>query len=193
LYNKAREENKKTMDTPQNLNFVDPAAVVGRLSVEPGSHVADFGCGSGYFSFEFARRVGADGAVYALDVLPSALEAVASRAKTLGLSNVSTKRVNLENEQGSGLGTASMDWVVLKDVLLQNAKKDVMLREVTRVLKPGGRALIMEWNPDEALVGPEKNLRVKPEALKQLIAQAHLSVESELNVGGFHYAFIVKK
>lgn len=181
------------MNAPQNLNFVDPAAVVGRLSVEPGSHVADFGCGSGYFSFEFARRAGAEGAVYALDVLPSALEAVASRAKTLGLSNVLTKRVNLENEQGSGLGTASMDWVIMKDVLLQNQKKDVMLREAARILKPGGRALIMEWNPDESLVGPEKNLRVKPETLRQLIAEAGLSVESELNVGGFHYAFIVKK
>lgn len=181
------------MNTPQNLNFVDPAAVVGRLSVEPGSHVADFGCGSGYFSFEFARRAGAEGAVYALDVLPSALEAVASRAKTLGLSNVLTKRVNLENEQGSGLGTASMDWVIMKDVLLQNQKKDVMLREAARILKPGGRALIMEWNPDESLVGPEKNLRVKPETLRQLITEAGLSVESELNVGGFHYAFIVKK
>ena len=181
------------MNAPQNLNFVDPAAVVSRLSVEPGSHVADFGCGSGYFSFEFARRVGSEGAVYALDVLPSALEAVASRAKTLGLSNVLIKRVNLENEQGSGLGTASMDWVIMKDVLLQNRKKDVMLHEAARILKPGGQALIMEWNPDESLVGPEKSLRVKPEELKQLIAQASLSVENELNVGGFHYAFIVKK
>ena len=181
------------MDTSQNLNFVDPATVVNQLSLEPGSQVADFGCGSGYFSFEFSKRVGEGGIVWALDVLPSALEAVASRAKTLGLTNISTKRVNLENEQGSGLPPASMDWIVLKDVLLQNQKKDVMLREVKRVLKPGGHALIMEWNPNEALVGPEKRLRVQPEALKALITQIQLSVEQELSVGGFHYAFVVKK
>ncbi len=182
------------MSAPQNLNFVDPVAVVNQLVVEPGSQIADFGCGSGYFSFEFARRVGMEnGRVHALDVLPSALEAVASRAKTLGLTNIVVKRVNLENEQGSGLAPLSMDWIVLKDVLLQNQKKDVMLREVVRVLKPNGRALIMEWSPDEALVGPEKRLRVNPEELKRLIQTVHLSIETELNVGGFHYGFVVKK
>ena len=70
------------MSAPQNLNFVDPVAVVNQLPVEPGNQVADFGCGSGYFSFEFARRVGMEtGRVHALDVLPSALEAVASQSR----------------------------------------------------------------------------------------------------------------
>jgi ubiquinone/menaquinone biosynthesis C-methylase UbiE len=182
------------MGAPQHPIFVDPKTVVDQLAVEPGSQVADFGCGSGYFSFEFARRVGLEqGRVYALDVLPSALEAVASRAKTLGLTNISAKRVNLENEHGSGLANASMDWVILKDVLLQNKERNIMLREVARVLKPEGRALIMEWNPDESLVGPEKQLRVNPDELKQLIATVNLAVEKEFGVGGFHYAFIVKK
>lgn len=181
------------MTIPQNSNFVDPGSVVGRLSIAPGSHVADFGCGSGFFSFEFARQVGPDGLVYAMDVLPAALEAVASRAKTLGLNNVVTKRVNLENEQGSGLAPMSLDWVILKDTLFQNQKKHIMLREVSRVLKPGGQALIMEWNPDEALVGPEKSLRLGKDELKKLIAEARLLLVEELPVGGFHYAFVVKK
>lgn len=181
------------MDAKQNLTFVDPATVVKKLDIAPGSKVADFGCGSGYFSFEFSRHVGSEGVVYAFDVLPSALEAVNSHAKTLGITNVITKRVNLENEQGSGLGNASVDWAILKDVLIQNQKKDVMLREVARVLKPGGRALIMEWNPDESLVGPEKSLRINKQDLETLVGQVGLAIEQELPVGGFHYAFIAKK
>lgn len=179
--------------TPTDLAFVDPATLVDKLSIKPGSTVADFGCGSGYFSFEFSRSVGTEGMVYALDVLPSALEAVSSRAKSLGLSNISPKRVNLENEQGSGLPGDSIDWVILKDMLFQNQKKSIILQEVARVLKAGGQALVMEWHPDEALVGPEKSLRVHPDDLKTLLSEAGLSFEKEIPVGGFHYAFLVKK
>ena len=131
--------------------------------------------------------------MHALDILPSALEAVASRAKILNLSNIVTKQVNLEKENGSGLAPQSMDWVVIKDILFQNKSKDVILREVARVLKTGGHAILMEWDPEETLVGPDKELRISPEELRTLVEAARLVVEKELNVGGFHYAFLVKK
>jgi ubiquinone/menaquinone biosynthesis C-methylase UbiE len=173
--------------------FADPAVIVGQLTVELGSKVADFGCGAGFFSFEFAKRVGPEGSVYALDVLPSALEAVASRAKILNLTNVTPKRVNLENERGSGLSPESVDWVMLKDMLFQNKDKQTILGEVARVLKPGGHAVIMEWDPGETMVGPEAGMRISPEELRTLITAAHLQVEKDLNVGGFHYAFLIQK
>lgn len=181
------------MNTPSALTFVDPSVVVAQLPVEEGQKAADFGCGSGYFSFEFAKRVGSEGVVYSLDVLPSALEAVASRAKTLGLANILTKRVNLEKENGSGLDTASIDWVIIKDMLFQNSHKDIILKEAARVLKPGGRAFIMEWHPSQSLVGPDKELRVSPDNLQKLIDAAGLALEKEVSTGGFHYALLAKK
>lgn len=181
------------MNTLSAPTFADPASIVNQLQVEEGSSVADFGCGSGFFSFEFAKRVGSEGKVYALDVLPSALEAVASSAKSLNLTNVFPKRVNLEKENGSSLSPESMDWVVLKDILFQNKGKNIILAEVARVLKSGGHAVIMEWDPKEALVGPEKSLRISPEQLRGLVESVNLSVEKELGVGGFHYAFLIRK
>ncbi|MEK7181913.1 MAG: class I SAM-dependent methyltransferase [Patescibacteria group bacterium] len=178
---------------PVGLTFVDPEVVVNQLPLSPGQKVADFGCGSGYFSFEFSKRVGPEGQVYSFDVLPSALEAVESRAKSLGLSNIETKRANLEKENGSGLPSESVDWVILKDILFQNKHRDIILNEATRVLKAGGYVLIMEWNPNESLVGPEKELRISPEAMKTLIQASGLSLEKEINVGGFHYAFLAKE
>lgn len=181
------------MDAPKGLTFVEPKTVIRALSVGTGDTVADFGAGSGHFSFEFARAVGAEGRVYALDVLPSALEAIASRAKTLGLSNVVAQRCNLERANGSGLGAGSVDWVVAKDVLLQNKDKSIILREVARIMKPAGRALIVEWDPNEAIVGPDRELRIKPDDMRQLIEASGLNVVEEPSVGGFHYAFLVEK
>jgi ubiquinone/menaquinone biosynthesis C-methylase UbiE len=181
------------MDAPKGLTFVEPRTVIRALSVEAGDTVADFGAGSGYFSFEFARAVGPEGTVYALDVLPSALEAITSQAKALGLANVVAQRCNLERESGSGLGGGSVDWVIAKDVLLQNQDKGVIMREVARILKPAGRALIVEWDPEESIVGPERELRIKPDEMKRIIEEAGLAVAGEPSVGGFHYAFLVEK
>lgn len=181
------------MDVPKGLTFVEPRIVIRALAVGAGDTVADFGAGSGYFSFEFARAVGTEGTVYALDVLPSALEAITSQAKTLGLTNVVAQRCNLERVNGSGLGTESVDWVIAKDVLLQNKDRGVIMREIARVLKSTGRALIIEWNPDGSMVGPDHELRIRPSDLKEIIQEAGLEVVGEPSVGGFHYALLVEK
>lgn len=173
--------------------FVDPKSVVRSLPVAPKGTVADFGCGAGYFSVEFARAVGDEGSVIALDVLPSALEAVESQIKTLGFKNITTKRANLEKENGSGLPPQSVDWVISKDILFQNENKPVIVREIARILRPGGHALVMEWDPAAKGVGPDAGSRIDQEALKELVAEAGLTVGQEIPVGGFHYAFLVTK
>ncbi len=176
-----------------NAAFVDPEVVVRQSGVTPGSVVVDFGCGSGFFSFAFARAVGEDGRVYAMDILPSALEAVASRAKTLGLSNVTPQRANLEREGGTKLEDNSVDWVIMKDVLFQNQHKEIMLTEAKRILRPGGRAFIMEWSSEEQGVGPEMGLRVPKETLMHLANSIGLQFTQEYRVGDFHYAFVFGK
>jgi ubiquinone/menaquinone biosynthesis C-methylase UbiE len=181
------------MPQEANFSFVDPKSVLNQITVPEGATVADFGCGSGFFSFAFAERIGEEGKVYALDVLPSALEAVASNAKLKKLTNVVPKRVNLERENGSGLGPASVDWVVLKDMLFQNEKKGIIITEMARIMKPGGRAIVMEWNPQASAVGPDKKLRIQKDDLRKLLESAGLSVEGELMAGGYHYALLVTR
>jgi len=175
-------------------SFVDPKAVILALPEEPKGTIVDFGCGAGYFSIEFARAVGEDGHVIAIDVLPAALEALASQVKLFGLKNIVTKRANLEREGGSGLSPGSADWVVAKDVLFQNADKEVILREIHRILRPGGHAIIMEWGAASGLnVGPTAGSRIEPDVLKKLLEETGFSDIQDVPVGTFHYAFLVSK
>ena len=181
------------MNMPIATTFVDPEHLIKQLVIAPGSTVADFGCGSGYFSIAFAKAVGREGKVVALDILPSALDAVASRARMASCPQVSTKRANLEKENGSGLAAESVDWVILKDILFQNKHKDIILKEVSRVTRPGGHVLLMEWKDQDASVGPELHLRISRDDIVALTQSIGLSVEQELQVGDFHYAFLLKK
>jgi ubiquinone/menaquinone biosynthesis C-methylase UbiE len=182
------------MSTSPAVTFVDPEILLRQVGgVAPGSSVADFGCGSGYFAFAFAKAVGREGRVFAFDIMPSALEAVASRAKLLGLSNVLARRANLEHDGGSGLDAESVDWAVLKDILFQNRDKETILREAYRVLRPQGRALVVEWNDLDSSVGPDPGLRLRPETLAELARKAGFSVEHEIRAGDFHYALVLAK
>ncbi len=181
------------MGTMLTNSFVKPEEVLDQLDMVANASVADFGCGSGFFSLAFAKAVGTNGQVYALDILPSSLEAVSSRAKALGLSNLIAKRANLERENGSGLPNSSLDWVIMKDILFQNKKKETMLWEAYRVLKPGGFLFIMEWNDTVTSMGPESSLRLSRERLTDMLSERGFSPVKDIAAGDFHYALVCQK
>lgn len=174
-------------------NFLDPKDIIKQLSVAQGSIVADFGCGSGFFSLVFAESIGEEGKVYALDVLPSALESVESKAKLEGITNIIPQRVNLEKEEGSKLQRSSIDWVIIKDMLFQNKMKDIILKEAYEVLKPGGKLLLIEWNNEDSSIGPEREIRVSKEEIDKLANEQGFKLEKELATGDFHYGAVFVK
>lgn len=183
------------MDTTPNVTgrFLDPDAIIAQLDIKNGMVAADFGCGPGYFSLPFAKKIGKDGRLYSLDVLPQALETVAGRAKNAGILNIVTSRVNLEKENGSRLESDSVDWVILKDILFRNNKKDIIVGEVYRVLKPGGKVVFVEWNSKESSIGPEKNLRVPRDEAEKLFREEKFIVDKDVDAGEFHYSFVAVK
>lgn len=175
------------------IKFINPEAVIEMLELEKGIVVADFGCGSGYFSLPIARKIGTEGVVYSLDILPQSLESIESQAKTAGLTNITTKRANLEKPGGSKLPDASCDWVIMKDMLYQNKQKELVLAEARRVLKETGKALVIEWNTADSSIGPDKSLRVAKEALVEIIQKSELGVLKEIPISNFHYGLILIK
>lgn len=173
--------------------FLDPVKIISQLDIAPNSIIADFGCASGYFSLPFAQAVSKDGKLFALDILPHVLETVKSRANTLGLSNVTTKRVNLEKENGSEMENESLDWVIMKGVLFQNSDKSAIIKEAYRVLKSGGKALVVEWGNNDFSIGPHKSLRIPKDVLKDFIEKEGFRIEKDIDAGFFHYAFLATK
>ncbi len=173
--------------------FLDPAKIIAQLGVAKNSKVADFGSGPGYFTFPFADAVGKDGIVYSFDVLPQITEAVAGRAKFSGATNVIAKRVNLEKAGGTNLKDGQIDWVILKDIIFQNQKKEEIIKEAYRILKSGGSALFIEWNNKQLTVGPSLETRIPEKELKEMLMKEKFTIEKEIEAGSFHYAFIAKK
>jgi len=176
-----------------NKNFIDPKKIIAGLDIREGDIVADFGCGTGYFTFPIAKVVGDRGTVYALDVLPQIIETIESQAKLGDIKNVIVRRVNLEKEGGSKLESDSLDWIILKDMLYQNQNKEVILQEAKRVLKKGGKILVAEWKKDNSMIGPEMSLRVEKQELLDLAKKNGLEFSVDIDAGEFNYGFILIK
>jgi len=172
---------------------LDPEKIIAQLEIAKKSVVADFGCGPGYFTFPLIEAVGKEGMVFAFDILPQVLESIAGKAKLAGIHNLVAKRANLEKPGSAKLEDNCADWVVLKDILFQNQEKQIIIKEAYRVLKTGGRMLVVEWNSREFGVGPSAELRVDEAKLKELLVAENFSIEKEIEAGDFHYALVARK
>ena len=113
----------------------------------PPLDVADLGCGDGHLTVEAARWARRVYAVYRSSVVLRRARALARRH---GVSNIVWKRGEIERVP---LPDASVDVALLSQALHHAAAPDRALAEAVRVLRPNGRALLLDLRPhDQAWV-----------------------------------------
>ncbi len=128
--------------------FQPPRQVIERSGIRPGMRVLEIGCGSGAFTTYTARVVGETGWVYALDIQPAMLKQL--ERKLARPENRDIKNVELVQSSAYELPFAdvSIDLVYMVTVLPEIPDQRRALREIKRVLKPGGILAVTELLPD---------------------------------------------
>jgi SAM-dependent methyltransferase len=136
----------------EHAAFVDTraAAMTERLlelaRPEPGARVLELAAGAGGAGLAAAGRVGADGEVVISDIAPEMTEIAGRRAAALGLRNVRTRVLDLEEIDEPD---ASYDVVLCREGLMLVADPARAAAEIRRVLRPGGRVALTVWGPRE--------------------------------------------
>jgi SAM-dependent methyltransferase len=105
----------------------------------PGEAVLDIGCGAGLDTLIAARQVGPTGSVMAIDMTESMLNKTRAGAADLRLTNVETR---LGYAESLPVEDGSVDVVISNGVINLCPDKVQVMKEVRRVLRPGGRLQI---------------------------------------------------
>ena len=117
---------------------------VATSGVRAGEHVLDLAAGTGDIAALLAREVGPTGSVVATDINAAMLAVGRDRLTDRGL--VANLRWSLANAEALPFRDASFDRVTIAFGLRNVTDKERALREMHRVLKLGGRALVLEFS-----------------------------------------------
>lgn len=178
-----------------SAKLLDPEGLLReKLRLGLGCQLADLGCGgAGYFTLPAARMVGSRGRVYAVDVLKSALEGVASKVKLENLTNVATVWSDLERPSATKVPEATLDAALLVNILFQSRQNEAILREAWRLLKPTGKLLLVDWKVEPTPFGPPMQSRLAPDAVRQLGERIGFTTDDPFDCGPYHYGFVFVK
>lgn len=170
--------------------FLNPEQALKQLDLKEEMTAADFGSGSGGWAIPLAKIL-KEGKVFAIDILEEPLSALKGKAEILNVSNIETIRSNIEKDNGSKLEDNSVDLALITSLLFQAEKKEQVFKEAKRILKKGGKVLVVDWKPDSSL-GPKEG-KILPEEVKNIAKKIGFVAEREIAAGAYHYGLIFIK
>jgi len=163
-----------------------PDVILNAVEVKPSFIVADLGCGSGYFTVPLAKRARK---VYGIDVQKEMLDFLAEKTRKLKIKNVELlvskpDEIPLENE--------SIDLLLTVNTLHEFEDRERMIEEMKRVVKKGGKLLIVDFMKKETGFGPPVQIRVKKTEAIRLFEEKTLSLVKEKKLP-YHYLLVFVK
>lgn len=179
---------------PGGNNLISPVKIFEKLGLGSGMRVGDFGCGRlGVFALTAAKIVGDKGMVYAVDVVKTILAALEERAKTERIDNIKTVWSNLEVYGATKVENESLDAGFIINVLFQTDKDAAIIRECSRMVKPGGKLMIIDWKKEGALFGPALKDRIDREEVARTAGGLGLKQVDSFEAGPCHFGMIFEK
>ena len=120
--------------------------MLARTMPQPGERVLELACGPGGLGLAAAERVAPGGEVVLSDVVAEMTSIAAARASALGIVNVATRELDLEQIEEPD---SSFDVLLCREGLMFVPDPARAAREIGRVLRPGGRLAVAVWGPRE--------------------------------------------
>jgi SAM-dependent methyltransferase len=171
------------------MDFLDPAKVLQEFGVFGTQDVADFGAGAGHFSLEAAKRLDG-GRLFAIDIEKEMLARLVSEARQRNHNHVHTVWGDLARIGGVPVADKSFDKIIAVSVLFDVDDKDAFVQETKRLVRPGGKVLLIDWK-EGTTFGPHHHTRVSEMDALTMFKKHGFEKEKDVNAGDYHYGMIL--
>lgn len=175
------------------MSFISPEHHIDILRLEHTHKVADFGAGSGAYALAAAKAVAASGVCYAIDLNRELLNRVKNDATFAHIHNLEIIWGDLEKKKGSTLPDNSVTAVLVCNILFMLEDKEAIFTEAYRILKNGGKLLVVEWSASHGGVGPQVTQVVAETNARKFVTKAGFTIEHDVPGGDYHYGFTARK
>jgi ubiquinone/menaquinone biosynthesis C-methylase UbiE len=151
------------------------------LKVKGGTVAIDLGAGTGAFALRLAPLLGTKGRVYAVDDSADMLGILKSRNPPPNLFTIKADFIK------TGLESGIADFCLATFVLHEITEPQKVVEEAYRLLKPGGRLLVLEWRAEFDSPGPPQKIRITSEKMESIFRAAGFSEILSQNWTEKHY------
>lgn len=177
------------LEDPARDAHQKPDEVLKALALRPGEAIADIGSGSGYFTLRLAEGVGPTGRVYAVDVDPEMVRHLNRRVRDAGLDNVRSVLADFDDPL---LRDGSVDRFFVCDTWHHIEDQAKYLALMTRMLRPGGTVVMIDFKKEATPLGPPLEMRIAREDLVRQMKDAGFEVSAEHSFLPYQYFLVFR-
>lgn len=190
MAHKFNPEKKEKLDNSWRREVLPPKETLLEMGLKSGDIMADIGCGIGYFTTEAAKIVGESGSVYGLDILDEMLRETEEKAKRESVSNIETLKTE---EYDLKLDDESVTYAFTVNVVHEVEDKELFLREISRVLKAGGKLAVIDFEKREMDMGPPLGHRISIEEMEACLEAVGFKVVKKYSFSDVFYGLLSEK
>lgn len=174
------------LNDPERVAMINPDLIWETLQLTTPRVLIDIGAGTGIFARNFAARM-PDGMIYACDSSPVM---AAWMQENLTEENIAAL---LSAESAVPLENEIADLVYMITVHHELTKPEQLLSEAYRLLKPGGKAALIDWRKGAVSIGPRDEIRVPEEVVAAQLQQAGFRHVCRYEVLPNHFLIVGEK
>lgn len=168
---------------------LDTHSLFALLPMRVYHHMADIGCGPGYFTISLAKYA-FHGKIYAVDMQQGMLDITSKRLQELRLNNV---EMVLSKETKIPLDDESVDGALIVNTLHESTNPKAFLKETFRLLRKGGWAGVVDWRKTEMEEGPPVEERLDREQVSSVAQDAGFRITSRRDINEWFYFILLLK